>query len=266
MLAGDGASRFSNIADPNFRPLENTTHAPVGESNAHVRYMAASETKRNPRGGWSNNPHIPAWDGRALRSVPYECRGLKPVVTKEPWTAGLDEAWKPPSPTGSPTKAPISLRGAEDAAGGSYATAGLKRLDDGLFDSVAAAFNRRKREDAEVCATSSPDLCLSTCLPRVDSTAFARHAPALLTRTCRTHLCARRRPKRPSASLGTTRHSATGRPLSRGLSASQMSHGRGTRSCWIVRSRRVDFVMSPFWMDAPTESARHGACHGDRCS
>jgi hypothetical protein len=69
-------------------------HAPIGEENASSRYFAASAIKMNPRGGFSANPTVPNWDPRPHRVVPYELRGLRPVVTKEPWaTPPVREAW-----------------------------------------------------------------------------------------------------------------------------------------------------------------------------
>lgn len=90
---------------------------------------------------------------------------MKPLVTNEPWSPGLKQAWTynpvtggtPLQPRGgstSPAKRASSpgkpLTIARHTAGGSYATATLVRLDDGMHDSVAQAYNRRKREDRKV--------------------------------------------------------------------------------------------------------------------
>ena len=179
-FAGDGASRFSFVGNSEFHATENTTHAPVGESNYAQRYFAASETKRNPRGGWSANPAIPMWNNRAYRGAPYECRGMRPIVSTEPWSADLKRAWGARDeaeaiaaqdtldgePPGSTSRALIVSKAhgrrdlslmlsSEDmppeevTAGGAYATSTLKRLNDGMHDSVAQLFNRRLQEDIQ---------------------------------------------------------------------------------------------------------------------
>ena len=143
----------------------NVTSTPIGEQNNAQRYFAASEFKAEPRGGFSRKASVPNWDPRPLRTVPYECRGLRPVVSKEPWqTKSVKEAWarrdaaqlneaKP-----DPANKPINLEqlpdeeaetGLDALCGGyNYATATFLRLDDGSHDSVAQLYNRRRREDA----------------------------------------------------------------------------------------------------------------------
>lgn len=119
----------------------NTTGTPIGERNAAQRYFAASEIKMNPRGGYSSKVDVPNWDPTPHRTVPHTMRGLRPVVSREPWiTKPVRERWKRHDAWQS--------RIGNEQRIDEYGTNTLRRLNDGLYDSIAQQFNRRKREDA----------------------------------------------------------------------------------------------------------------------
>ena len=176
------SSRFGVIAETEaaevlrlsqlFERNTNYTNTPIGEENNAQRYFKASEFKSNPRGGWSNKKGVPVWDPRPFRPVPYECRGLRPVVSKEPWQSNeIKKAWaKRDAGQAKEAKRGSSVReinmlpddeaetSLDAIAGGyNYATATFVQLDDGKRDSVAQLFNRRVREDALIANKTRRD-------------------------------------------------------------------------------------------------------------
>ena len=110
--------RRQNAEDEEAQELEN------------LRAMLAHRTQKRPtESGWDASPFVP---------VPYTMRGIKPTYSRDPWARTAREAW---ARSGNrPSSA--------------YTSSSLSRLDDGMHDSVAMLFNRRKREDEVVAATT----------------------------------------------------------------------------------------------------------------
>ena len=124
--------------------LPNSTHAPMDESNAAQRYFAASEVKANARGGFSRDPSVPAWDNKPYKPVPYELRGMRPVVTHEPWTPAAKATWARRERAASELGEPQRIE--------TYATNTFSRLNDGMYESVAQLYQRKQAEERAALA------------------------------------------------------------------------------------------------------------------
>ena len=96
----------------------------------NLRAMLAHRTQSRPtEKGWDASPFVP---------VPYTMRGIKPTYSRDPWARSVREEW---ARSGNrPSTA--------------YTSSSLSRLDDGMHDSAAQLFNRRKREDELVAAST----------------------------------------------------------------------------------------------------------------
>lgn len=134
-----------------------------GASSRHMSAIATSNTTTAAAGpGSSSN-----WNSSPFRSAPYALRGLTPLEgfsQKEPWAADYLAACKPRPSSG-------------------YATAGLSRLDDGQFDSIAQMRRRRLSEQLVLSTSmssnaSTSSMSLSQRAPW-NSTPM-RHAPTAL--------------------------------------------------------------------------------------
>jgi hypothetical protein len=94
--------------------------------------LARSAVAEKKAQGWNSSPHRP---------VPYTLRGMRPMHTMDPWSKDVM----------------LERKHQQLPPGSSYSTACLTRLDDGMHDSVAALFNRqRKEERATAEQTSRP--------------------------------------------------------------------------------------------------------------
>ena len=103
------------------------------------RYYEASSLDRN-----RTQRHLPKWDFTPHKSIPYVCKGIKPirheshpVGRRDPWAKAADEAWS------------------EESVGGGHcmglgiSSAGLFNLDDGRKDDTAMQWIKRAKEDKE---------------------------------------------------------------------------------------------------------------------
>ena len=121
------------------------------DEKAELKLLRAMIERTNvaekKEGGWNTAPYRP---------VPYALRGVRPMHTYEPW--GKDVI--------------LQSRKTGMMAGTVYATATLKRLDDGMYDSVAQLHRRRAVEDAQLSEVTGR--------PAWDPTQW-RYCPAALT-------------------------------------------------------------------------------------
>ena len=86
-----------------------------------------------------------SWNSAAYKRAPYSLRGIRPMVglsLNDPWGADIVS-----------TCERLDLEPSS-----SYATSGLSRLDDGLYDSVASLHSRRARESLASQSTLSAAL------------------------------------------------------------------------------------------------------------
>ena len=84
--------------------------------------LARSAVAEKKAQGWNSSPHRP---------VPYTLRGMRPMHTMDPWSKDVI----------------LERKHQQLPSSASYSTACLTRLDDGMYDNVAALFSRQRKED-----------------------------------------------------------------------------------------------------------------------
>lgn len=123
--------------------------------------------RADPHGRWNERGgrSVPGrWNSSPFKTVPYSLRGLQPLAglsRNEPWASDIVD-----------TCSRLEL-----APSTAYATAGLSRLDDGMYDDVAMLRRRRVAEDVAASTATSR--------PAWDPTPW-RYCPPQLVRTHRT--------------------------------------------------------------------------------